>query len=175
MRIAFCGPAKSGKTTAAEHLKCKYGGVVLSFASRLKEDAYDYGWNGIKDERGRRFLQELGKVVRSYNPDYWVNNVRAQIEHGYAGERNENIFIDDLRFANEVDILRTLGFTIVYLEPHGLPDADAPWRRDASEQFDPLHADYRVRSEIGMLFSFRSALDSLVRVVEEDRAHALGG
>lgn len=166
MKIAFCGPSGSGKSEAAQYLKAKYGGVVLSFADRLKQDAYNYGWNGKKDEAGRKFLQALGQCVRSYSPDYWADNVRAQVEFGYAGTLNDHIYIDDLRFANEVDILRTLGFTIVYLEAHGLPDPDAEWRSDPSEGLDPLHADFMVRSEIGYLDEFRANIDTAVRLAE---------
>lgn len=175
MKIAFCGPSGVGKSDAAQYLKDKHGGVVLSFAGRLKEDAYNYGWDGVKDERGRKFLQALGQVVRSYSPDYWANNIRAQVEYGYAGKLNDNIYLDDLRFANEVDILRTLGFKIVYLHGHGLPDADAAWRKDPSEQFDPEHSDYQVRSEIGMRDEFHANIDTVVRLIEEYGAIEQGG
>lgn len=158
MKIAFCGPSGAGKSTAAKYLVKAYGGTILSFAARLKEVAFELGWDGQKDERGRRFLQQLGQTVREYDPDFWANVVRGAAEQ-MGG--NGNVCVDDLRFANEVDILRALDFKIVYLVPHGL-DMSESWRRDASEQFDPNHADIRARSEIGWIHGFERTLDCVV-------------
>jgi hypothetical protein len=174
-RIAFCGKAGSGKTSAAKYLQQKHGGVVLSFSSSLKEKAFWFGWDGKKDLRGRTFLQRLGQVVREYEQDYWANQVRTEVEFGYAGEHNQNLFLDDLRFANEVDILRAMGFKLVYLDAFGLPDAGAAWRNDVSEQFDHQHADYRIRSSIGCMDEFERNLDSVWDLLADEEAFVLGG
>lgn len=159
MKIAFAGPGLCGKTTAAEYLEATYGGSVKSFARALKRDAYDYGWDGNKDARGRQFLQELGAVVREYNPNYWIEQVEL--------DSRNNIYIDDLRFENEVEILRQHGFIIVYLWPSRLVDPDAEWRQDTSEQFDKSWAHIILASPIGDLPEFRENLDSLYKLIED--------
>ena len=60
------GPAGSGKTTMAKGL---IGALlnhddathtILPFAKPVKDVARNMGWNGEKDEKGRRLLQLLG-------------------------------------------------------------------------------------------------------------------
>lgn len=111
----------------AQGLAEKYDGRVVSFATKLKELALDLGWDGNKDDRGRRFLQELGQTLRRYDPGYWIKAARFDpvIDDGA-------IFVDDLRFPNECNYLKRNGFHIVYLEPKGF-SMDEAWRADPSE------------------------------------------
>jgi hypothetical protein len=159
MKIAFAGPGLCGKSTAAEYLEREYGGARLSFAAALKQNAYEYGWDGKKDDRGRKFLQELGRVVREYNPEYWVEQAALPM--------HTNIYLDDLRFENEVAVLKNNGFVIVYIQPFGLSDVDAEWRKDPSEQFNPEWADITIASHIGNLHDFKLTLDALVKLIED--------
>ena len=73
--ILISGKAGTGKDTIGEYLVRKFGFKRYAFADRLKEVATELGWNGEKDFAGRKFLQELGSVVRNYDPDTWVNIV----------------------------------------------------------------------------------------------------
>ena len=86
--VLISGKAGAGKSTFAEYLEqdaVKEGlsCVRTAFADALKDIAYDnFGWNGKKDEKGRRLLQNLGDAGRSYNTDLWVNKVKDKIlEH----------------------------------------------------------------------------------------------
>lgn len=158
MRVAFCGPAGTGKSTAAKYLLKKFGGSLLSFASPLKLLAYQLGWDGKKDERGRKFLQQLGMTVREYDEDYWLN---ALLDRIGGLQDYDNYFVDDLRFPNEYEGLKLNGFLIVRLEPRGF-DLSGSWRSDASEVSLPKWmCDHRIDSEKNQILAFQRALDSM--------------
>ena len=72
--IGLIGLAGSGKDTAAEALG-EFGYWKAAFANHLKQLAYEFGWDGKKDERGRALLQDLGMAARKYNPDFWIEQL----------------------------------------------------------------------------------------------------
>lgn len=78
---------------------------VDSFASGVKRVATDgYGWDGKKDTRGRKLLQDVGKVGREYDKDIWIKKVFE--EESFPASP---VILDDWRFPNEftypVDLL----------------------------------------------------------------------
>lgn len=98
------GPAGVGKDTfARDILEGERRTAAIAFADYLKFSATSLGWNGLKDKRGRTFLQHLGDVVREYDKDFWAKYVAYQI--------NDNPVIDhwiitDTRFDNEYLYIR---------------------------------------------------------------------
>jgi len=128
MRIAFCGRMGSGKTTAckylAERTKVTYADkvTILSFAEPLKKLAKEiWGYEnksqtfnfGGRIVTARELLQELGNKMREIDPDIWLNMMGKRIK--YYSSTNYNMFIDDLRFPNEEEMLIKNGFKIVHL------------------------------------------------------------
>lgn len=113
--ILLSGKMYSGKTTFCDYLNDTLLKENLphlyferiSFARKLKDIAFSFGWNGIKDEKGRRLLQNIGKVGREYNINIWVDYVLKYITQvmKYQTENlgiNNFVFsIDDFRFPNE--------------------------------------------------------------------------
>jgi len=99
-----------GKTTAADRLVERHGFVKYALAAPIKEIARTgFGWDGRKDARGRRLLQEIGTVGRNYAPDIWLDRFAARL----AADAPERAVIDDLRLAREAEFLRRLGFVCV--------------------------------------------------------------
>jgi hypothetical protein len=87
--------------------------VILSFAEGLKRCASEwFGWDGKKDERGRRLLQTLGTDAgRHYDPEIWVRMWKAR---AWALLATGNwIVADDVRFENEAAAVRELGGLVV--------------------------------------------------------------
>lgn len=108
MKVAFVGKMQSGKTSA-----CNYLGLhIIPFAKGVKDAAYDLGWDGKKDKKGRKALQLIGTdVARMLKPNIWVDrwimNCRDQFSH--------KLGCDDCRFNNEASMLKANGFTIVHI------------------------------------------------------------
>lgn len=132
--IGLCGKAGSGKGEVAKIISKKVPSIIIPFAKALKEMAKSFGWDGQKDEKGRKFLQLLGtNIGRAYNPNYWVdlwkkeasNALEARVPPKYpesewgspASPRRYTIIIaDDVRFDNEAEAIHSLGGSIVKIE-----------------------------------------------------------
>ena len=111
--IGLIGLAGSGKDTAAEALLGRNFHRV-AFADRVKNLAFDFGWDGFKDERGRKLLQDLGMAGRAYNPSIWIDYVDEETV-GFG-----NHVFTDVRFQNEADYIRKLGGIIVRIVRPGI-------------------------------------------------------
>lgn len=101
--ILISGKAQAGKNTFALGL---YGFFEYAFANQLKTFAKQLGWNGNKDERGRKFLQDLATVVRTYNQRTWVNLMCNTL---VADKYPDKVAITDCRYFNEINVMRRWG------------------------------------------------------------------
>lgn len=99
-----------GKDTVADYICQKYGFEKLAFADELKNICYQIGWNGEKDEKGRRLLIDIGNSARKYDKDVWVKKIISKI----LKDKDKNYVISDCRFANEYKNIKSL-FKEVYL------------------------------------------------------------
>ncbi|WP_406087435.1 hypothetical protein [Kitasatospora purpeofusca] len=181
--IALIGRARSGKDTAASVLR-EYGYVRLALADPLKHMAYDidpvvgtqmlgvnapapvrladavdrYGWEEVKDRfpEARRLLQRLGTegIRRHVDPDFWITRcLRA------AAAMCGPVVVTDVRFTNEVDVLRAAGFAVWFIDRGGA-DGDHP-----SEQLGPEHAD-RTVPNTGPLADFHARIRDALEATE---------
>ena len=107
--IGLIGLAGSGKDTAAEAL-VQMGYWRSAFAGHLKSLAYDFGWDGKKDERGRALLQDLGMAARKYNADFWIEQLTWPTK---ARAFSMPQVFTDVRFQNEADYVRSKGGIVV--------------------------------------------------------------
>ena len=99
VNIGLIGLAGSGKDTVADMLK-DIGYTKVSFAAVLKEMCMGLGWNGDKDVKGRKLLQDVGMALRVYDDNTWVHATHKKLEHKYA-----NVF-SDVRFNNEANYIK---------------------------------------------------------------------
>jgi len=105
---AISGKAEHGKNFTADLIKEYYeenfgqkacllaNGDYVKFLSKLA------GWNGNKDEEGRKFLQEFGTnyIRNTIDANFWVDEVARQIS---ILKKYFNVFIIvDVRFENEI-------------------------------------------------------------------------
>lgn len=157
--ITFGGKAESGKTFSAKMLQEKLQKnnqrcLMINFADALKFIATSYfGWDGKKDDAGRRLLQNLGTdIVRKRNPNFWVNFVIEfikvfSIDYDY-------FLITDLRFRGEYfcfleNDIEALSINVVRLDfENGLTDEQ---RNHPSERdLDDFKFDYTLSSKSGL-------------------------
>lgn len=111
--ILVSGNAGSGKSTSAEILEKllkNFEDITVfryAFASPLKFIAKAYmGWDGNKDEKGRKLLQDLGKIGREYDIDIWVKHLLGQLNKNSPMLPFNFVIVDDWRFSNELETLR---------------------------------------------------------------------
>ena len=107
--LLFSGHAGVGKTFTSDIAQkyCNTLGLVTckeSFAFGVKNTAKFLGWNGEKDVKGRKLLQDIGRIGREYDKDTWVRSTIARTENS-MGYPYDVIFIDDFRFMNEFEYI----------------------------------------------------------------------
>ncbi len=112
--ILISGKAGVGKTTLArfmdEYLKSNnINSSIMSFASGVKFVAKIMGWDGNKNEKGRKFLQEIGKLGRWYNENIWAEFLLNSIFNNNI-VLPDYIIIDDWRFPNESNFLEKTNY-----------------------------------------------------------------
>jgi len=123
--VAVSGKRGAGKTALADILVNDYGFVRASFALPLKEKVrqdFDlsheqvYGFQKeIVDSRyglsSREILIKVGQIYRAVDPNYWVKQLEKTLL-----TFDKPVVIDDMRFRNEIDMLRGLGAYVVRLD-----------------------------------------------------------
>jgi len=117
MIVGIIGAARSGKDTVAEVLVQNYGFERLGFSDPLKECAEAYfGWDGVKDARGRRLLQILGTDAgREYDPEVWIKWIDRHITHSLQ----TRWVLPDIRFDNEAEWVQKQGGYVVEVYGRG--------------------------------------------------------
>lgn len=97
--VLINGKVGAGKDTVGEFLIEQYNYKVFRYADRLKEVLYFAGWDGKKDLRGRKLLQEVGKAFRKWYADFWIDKLIKDIENSDI----DRICITDVRHINELE------------------------------------------------------------------------
>lgn len=123
LRLSIFGPPSAGKTALANEMSSRLGGVKMSFADALRHEVsvtqgIDMGdlVNVPEKYKYRKLLQEYGAKRRAQDSDYWVHALEDEFE-ALWGETS--VVVDDMRYMNEHQMLRSQGFTMVRLQPRG--------------------------------------------------------
>lgn len=109
--VGLAGYAGSGKDTAASAL-IGIGYQRRAFADPLKQLAATIGWDGHKDDHGRKLLQDLGVGCRQVlGVDVWVNAL--------FDTATGPIVVTDVRFPNEVEAIANRNGVVVRITRPG--------------------------------------------------------
>lgn len=118
--ICISGKAQHGKDTTAgfirDELEKRGNNVLIAhYADLLKYICWQFfGWNGEKDDAGRRILQYVGTdIIRAQRPNYWVDFLTGFLE--LFKNEWDYVLIPDCRFPNEIDEMRSRGFDVAAL------------------------------------------------------------
>jgi len=178
LNIGLAGRRGSGKDTAAEYLARKYDYTRVGFADRVKDAALALdpyvgldntgdlvrlkwivqtrGWDEAKqDDEIRRLLQMVGDEAgrQIHGPRTWIDQALAKIDAAPGP-----VVVSDVRYPNEIDELRRVGFIIVQIVR---PAND----KQRSEMVD-LHAsesDLRARCD-GTIFNMGTIEDLYTQI-----------
>jgi hypothetical protein len=133
LRIAFGCQARVGKDTACNYLREKYGGSVHHFSDPLYQilhHAQDVC--GFPRSKDVKFLQWVGtEWGRAQKESVWVDSTLNCIPN------DQNCFIGDLRFPNEIKALRDAGFLCVRITR-----TDRPIDRNTKHTSETALANY---------------------------------
>ena len=140
--IGITGQKGNGKDTIANYLCSKYGYSAMACADILKKicslifDLNDEQLNGnlkeVSDERWfgltpRKILQFVGtdlfrnnmeKLDENFGKDIWILTLEKRIMN--ALNNDKIIVISDIRFQNELDLIKKFNGTIIRVKREGL-------------------------------------------------------
>lgn len=122
--ILVNGKPQSGKTTFGNISVSLNNTTIYSSIDYVKEKALELGWDGKKDEAGRRYLSDLKEAMSRYNNiprkkiieqyDIFKKNLREDIN---------NVLIVDVREPDELDALKNeLNAITVFIDNPRVPD-----------------------------------------------------
>lgn len=154
--IGFSGKAEHGKTTAANAYKkilnkTSLKTEIIPLAKRMKEQAKMLGWDGEKDEKGRRLLQEISWPVKHY----FGEDVYAKWCYEQAKDL-DILLIDDVRMMAEVNCFKQMekdgvidGFYLIRINrPNYKSKLTEEQLKDVSEtQLDDYLFEYRITND----------------------------
>jgi len=117
--LGLAGPMWCGKSSIALLVAAERRGTIIPFAQALKDLAKDLGWNGVKDETGRKLLQLLGTDVcrDCIDENYWVDEWKLYVDNEI--KNTPLIIADDVRFPNEIQAIRDMGGKVLWVQRDG--------------------------------------------------------
>lgn len=172
--ILLSAKAGVGKSTSAKYLAnlaekgYGYSTVIAPFATGVKQVARDsFGWNGLKDEKGRKLLQDVGQTGRNYDENIWVRKTMEEILPASSHYPYDVVLSDDWRFPNEADYIRKLYLYNLYTIRLVCPEREilkgTPLYDDVSEtSLDKYKFDYAIDVP-----NFDTAYSSLQTILED--------
>lgn len=173
--ICISGKARHGKDTAANYLKKKLERqkkrvLIIHNADLLKFICKTFfGWNGVKDEEGRKLLQYVGTdVIRAKNPDYWVHFIIGIL--AMFNGKWDYVLIPDCRFPNEVARFKELRFDTVSLKiiRDGFSSNLTPQQKmhESETAMDNFDFDYTIHN--GNMAEFYKELDNFLKEINKE-------
>lgn len=135
--IGLAGPARSGKSTAADHLVRNHLLEHYAFADPLRSglmEIFNLDPDDFEGERKEQTLDWLGRSTRELmqsmgtewarqmvHPDVWVRIAEQNLNYLQNSLSSVVGFVvSDIRFENEAEFIRQRGGTIIHIER---PDA----------------------------------------------------
>ena len=116
--VAICGPLGCGKSTLGRLIAAQFKNPkIIPFAYPLKMAAVDLGWDGKKDDKGRRLLQLLGTEIgrECIDENIWINKWEdARIS--CKADDADIVIADDCRFLNEVEHVQNCRGVLIRIE-----------------------------------------------------------
>jgi hypothetical protein len=190
--IGLCGLIGSGKGTVADELWQTHGYQPRSFAGALKDgvaaifgynrkmlegdtpqsrkarEVPDDFWSEVmgREITPRYLLQIVGTEIirKNFHDDIWVKIV----EKDFLLHPRQNFVISDVRFPNEIDMIRKYGGEIWWVQRGKLPEWVEPWIKNGIEPEGVHQSEYMwMKSEPDYTIYNDASLDDLYDTIEE--------
>lgn len=176
--IGLTGPARSGKTTVANHLTTEHFLVSYAFANPLRDGImaiFNLSPEDLEGDAKEQPISWLGRSPRQLmqllgtewgrhmiSADLWIDLAKQNLDCLGALYRSQAGFvISDVRFENEADFIRKQGGTIIHLVR---PDAQAVNPYISESGVSPHPADLSLINDAGVS-ELLAQLDEMYRAL----------
>ncbi len=183
--IGLTGRARSGKSTAAEHLVGTYLLEHYAFADPLRDglmaifnlDPTDFQGDRKEqplawlDQSPRQLMQSMGTewARNTVHPDVWVKLAEQNLDYmTKALGAVLGFVVSDVRFENEADLIRRRGGTVIHIFR---PDAQAV-NSHVSEAGVAAHKDDLTLTNYDTVEEFLRSLDEVFLMIRERHQRA---
>lgn len=145
--IGICGKKHHGKTCLAKYLIDNFGYVKLSFADPLKEICKilfrfnDQQLNGkLKEDKDDRWnvtprscmqfvgtelmRKQMNNLLPEIEENIWIKNMELRINELLQNNPDVKIVIDDIRFQNEIELIKCFNSNKIILIKRNIESSD---------------------------------------------------
>lgn len=172
--IYISGKAQNGKDTTAKYMAEKLTGdgyrtLITHYGDLVKYSAKQFfGWNGEKDENGRKLLQELGTdIVRADNENFWRDYLIDMLR--YSKDLWDYVLVADCRFPNEIiKFTRDIDTVHVRIVRDGFksPLTEGQQNHPSETALDSVLPNYMIHNN-GTLYDLRAKAYGLAETIEK--------
>lgn len=116
VKVGLLGGIRSGKDTVATVIEQQLSGEVerFAFSGGIHEVIKEFLPTLYQKGKPRLALQEIGQLMRKFDPNVWINRLFYRIEtSSNVPLQDRNIIITDVRQYNEALRLKEAGYTII--------------------------------------------------------------
>ncbi len=171
LRLALCGPQRSGKSTVAKYLAEEYGAHEIALAAPIKGIARDlFGMQ----EKNRGLLIEIGETLRAIDPLVYCRYAARHIPSTTNNPSLRAVVISDIRTKMEAVFFMGHGFIPIAIHADVVvratrPGFDAEYINDPTEsEADNLPTQYTIYNT-GSLQNLYTLVDHCVQGLGIDR------
>jgi len=153
---------QQGKDTATKFLEENYNGIRIGLADKVKEIATLMGWDGIKDEKGRNFLVNLGTVAgRTYDKNMWLKLAHKKIKD--VINSGHNVIISDVRFVSEEIYFKNNFKDVIVIGIESNTIGDKAFENDLAQvEYKDIKKDFIIKNN-GTLLDLYEELNKIIQ------------
>lgn len=164
IKLCLISPMGGGKDTMAKILIDEFGFTRMAYADELRRIANEL-YPQQMTEHPRETLQWLGATMRELDKDVWINRLDFKMKE-YSAKyvlqygTEPNIVITDCRYPNELEHLKSIGFTAVQiLVPYWVLVRRNQHRKDrvfSLEQLEHESESMALKERVGDIYLYNS-------------------
>lgn len=164
IKLCLISPMGGGKDTMAKILIDEFGFTRMAYADELRRIANEL-YPQQMTEHPRETLQWLGATMRELDKDVWINRLDFKMKE-YSAKYvlqygiEPNIVITDCRYPNELEHLKSIGFTAVQiLVPYWVLVRRNQHRKDrvfSLEQLEHESEAMALKERVGDIYLYNS-------------------